>query len=45
MYPLYLDMKYMGERAPPPGITLYGIKDPKFGGHSWAYQSDSSQYG
>ncbi len=37
MYPLYLDMKYMGRDAPPPGITLYGIKDPS-GGHSWAHQ-------
>ena len=36
-HPLYLDMKYMAKREPPPGITLYGIKDPKFGGWSWAF--------
>ena len=36
MYPLYLDMKYMGKDAPPPGITLYGIKDPGFGKPDWA---------
>lgn len=38
MFPLYLDMKYMSQKAPPPGITIYGILDPKFGKPNWAHK-------